>query len=276
MATSPLPPRPTLSELEDNQRTLKKQLQLLKRVQALVKDDPQARALKKVTSALASVSANPTEEVYQTLREWTEKEEETRKQRLREGLSAICANQDRALEVISRDPLELRIAPFHLGINVEKDTVHLLFARNKITKTSAKATEIMAAWQAAFSQLEGPNWTAESFLEKLYAAWKRCSPNAACELIDVLPELTLLYQSKSFRQNPTTKNFTPYSRVQFSYDLWRLRRDKCFSANGKRLTLGTATGASAQDKKRVIWVEDGRGSGQYFLTIRFNEENSHA
>jgi hypothetical protein len=276
MATSLLPPLPTPAELEANQRTLKKQLQLLKRVQALVKDDPQARALKKVTSALASVSANPTEEVYQTLREWVEKEEQTRKQRFREGLSAICATQNRQLEIVCRDPLELRIAPFNLGIDVDKDTVNLLFGRNKITKTPAKAQEIMGAWQEAFASLEGSNWNAESYLAMLYTAWKRCSPNGSCELMDVLPELTLMQQSKAFRQNPTAKNFKPYSRIQFAYDLWRLRRDKSFTANGKRLTLGTATGASAQDKKRVLWVEDGRGSGQYFLTIRFNEEMSNA
>ncbi|MCK6504647.1 hypothetical protein L6R53_14785 [Myxococcota bacterium] len=90
----------------------------------------------------------------------------------------------------------------------------------------------------------------------------------------MLPQLALELQDDRFRREPSAAHFRPYSRARLCWDLWRLRRDRCLAVDGWRLSLGPATGSSTRDKKRVFWLEDDQGRGQYYLTLRFVREDA--
>jgi len=41
------------------------------------------------------------------------------------------------------------------------------------------------------------------------------------------------------------------------------------------MNLGVATGTTASDKRRVLYLEDEAGNGEYKLTVFFTKEEAH-
>ena len=160
-------------------------------------------------------------------------------------------------------------------MDLGRDKAELTFGREVLAKTGARADEIIAARAEALSELETADWDPAAYLFALYKAWRRTSPKGDwAELVDVLPNLVLELQTDAWRLDPTERNFRPYSRARYCFDLWRLRRDRTLVSNEVwRLSLGPATGGSTKDKKRVLWLEDAAGRGQYHLTLRFVRED---
>ena len=128
------------------------------------------------------------------------------------------------------------------------------------------------------SGLETKDFDAERFIGQIFEAYavrlhRTGQPlGTRLDLVDVLPELAFVLQGERFWTNPQRENFHPYSRVQFAYDLGRLRRAGRLSHKGLRMSLGSATGGSTKQKDRVLYLEDDRGSGQYYLSIRFAKD----
>ena len=58
------------------------------------------------------------------------------------------------------------------------------------------------------------------------------------------------------------------TRAQFAWDLARLRRERRLTFAERRLDLGVATGHAAQQRSRVVWIENDGGGGSYFQTFR--------
>ncbi|MEO0077009.1 MAG: hypothetical protein ABIK19_05035 [candidate division WOR-3 bacterium] len=84
-------------------------------------------------------------------------------------------------------------------------------------------------------------------------------------LLDILAECTMLIQNKNFKINPVKSHFTEYSRIQFSYDLYRL---KTTSNLMDKIQLSVATFAITEKKEKSIWVPDNEsGEGTYYQTI---------
>lgn len=84
-------------------------------------------------------------------------------------------------------------------------------------------------------------------------------------IIDVLLEISLLKQGRKFRIDPSRKNYSTYSRIQFSYDLFRLLKDHPTEI---RLKLSTATRAQATNKLHYLWIpKNSRGEGSIFSYI---------
>lgn len=207
--------------------------------------------------------------IQQRLQAWAALESVGRRRRLAAELKALCEARGLPLRLVGKEPLELRIPPVAVLLRVDQDLAELHFARQPLETTSAEAGAILAARERAVMELEGEDWQPTVFLRLLLAAWRRADGKGWTDLALVLPELVLLQQNERFRREPTAKNFQPYSRARFCYDLWRLRRDRCLAVDGWRLSLGPATGGSTSDKKRVFWLEDGDGEGQWYLSIRF-------
>lgn len=111
-------------------------------------------------------------------------------------------------------------------------------------------------------------------------------PGTRVPLIDVLAEIVLAVQPRSFRANPSRGNFAEYPRVRFSYDLYRLKasgighRDSGIedgewgigngeSGPGPRAPdtgprvpyprLHVATFDATTDKTKALWVPDNEG-----------------
>ena len=240
--------------------------------------NPSSAAVEKALAKLDENEPVELDAILAQVRSWLTEQEQSRRRRLNAELRAACQQAELELLVLAREPLELRLPPISVLVDYERNRAELRFADGVLQRCEVEAGAIMQARKKALDQLEGRHWDAPAFLELLLKAWRRVARGAGgwVELVDVLPELTLLRQDKKFRRDPSARNFKPYPRVCFAYDLWRLRRDRCLSHDGWRLTLGTATGGSTRDKSRVLRLEDERGQGQYHLSLRFvREEASH-
>ncbi len=254
---------PTPEQLRAHAAQLKKEatgISSLARV--LVGGDP-----KRINVALTKISTPEdatTHRIVDQINQWLEHERNTRGTRLRAQLKEKCASANLQPQVVSQAPLELRLDPFHVQLDVEGNKAKIFYARELLETVTADADAIMGARDQWLSGLEGKSWDPAAFVESLYLAWRRAGGRGPQEMMDVLPELALLMQSSSFRRNPIQKNFVPYSRVQFAYDLWRLRRDKALSHDGQRLNLGAATGNSTRDKRKEIKTEWGNFADVFF------------
>jgi hypothetical protein len=88
-------------------------------------------------------------------------------------------------------------------------------------------------------------------------------------LIDLLAECVMLLQIKIFKTDPKKSHFTEYSRIQFSYDLYRMKIDATLMQN---IQLSVATFAITENKEKSLWVPDNEaGDGTYYQTIAFKE-----
>jgi hypothetical protein len=213
-------------------------------------------------------------------RDWLELEREDRRGRLARALKEGADGRGLTLALISREPLEIRLDPVGVAIDLEEARATLTFGREELAQCPADAEEILQARDKALVGLDRKGWTPEGFHGELRDAWllatRMGKGEGWIELGEALPLLALTIQSKRWRLDPTSKNFTDYGKAQFLYDLHRLRSAGALTVDGWRLSLGPATGDSTRDKRRVFWVEDGEGRGSYCLTLRFvRDEEIH-
>lgn len=266
---------PPPAALKDAAARLKKQAKALETL-ANVITPPAAARIELALVALEKAGAVDVPALRADMAAWLVEEKAGRRERLNADLRAGCEAAGVELLVITRDPLELRIPPLGVRIDVEAGKSTLTFGRENVEAADASAGGILAARTRALAALEGTGWDPAGFHLRLRRAWSRSAPEpgAWVEIAELLPELVFLSQPKAFRADPSARRFVAYSRAQLCYDLWRLRRDRGLSHDGWRLTVAPATGASTKDKSRVFWLEDDRGAGQYHLTLRFVREDT--
>lgn len=210
--------------------------------------------------------------VRSAVTEWLLDEKAGRRERLSTGLRSGCDALGIEILKLSQEPLELRLAPVSVRLDLEGNRSEVLFSQQVLARGDATAEAVLDARRKVVASLETA-WDAAAFHTQLRTAWQRAAGSDGwAELADVLPEVALLRQPRAFRVDPVAKRFVPYGRASFAYDLWRLRRDRALTQGAWRLTLGPATGSSTKDKSRVFWLEDDRGQGQYHLTLRFVRE----
>jgi hypothetical protein len=199
--------------------------------------------------------------------------------RFGDGLRAALAERGYAL---SGQFPTLRVGLYTVKLDFDAGTAAIFWGpevegiRTRIPLASA----LIAAAVAEFDQrLQGGEFSAETYLALLLRAYLRARPvgpaaeAARVRLTAVLPEVALLLQPKKFGVNPVRANFRDYSRVQFGFDLFRLRRRDALIAGGQRLQLTVATFDSTTEKARALWVPDNeQGEGTYFSYLSFVAE----
>jgi hypothetical protein len=268
---------PRAADLIDCANRLKKEAAALAVVASALRKGSSG-PLQKVLGRIGPVLDAEALELVAGVRRWLEAEPRNRRHRLATELRNACVDRGIELIVLGREPLEIRLCPVSAHIDVDANKVEIRFADQPLARGDATAESIMKARQKALDLLEARAWDPQAFHGQLREAWKRGGGESTrwVEVSDVLPELTLLLQGRKFRRDPSARNFEPYPKARFAYDLWRLRRDQQLSQNGWRLTLAPATGSSTKDKSRVIRLEDASGQGQYHLQLAFiREESSH-
>lgn len=260
--------------LKDAATRLKKQAKVLESL-AKAAEPPTPARLDAGLAALDKIGRADVARLHADIAAWLVDERAGRRERLSADLRAGSDAAGIELLVITRDPLELRLPPIGVRVDVEAGKSVLTFGREEVATADASAAGILAARTAAVAALEGKGWDAAALHLRLRRAWSRAAaePGAWAEIAEILPELAFLSQPKAFRADPSPRRFVPYARAQLCYDLWRLRRDRALTQDGWRLTVAPATGASTKDKSRVFWLEDDRGVGQYHLTLRFVRED---
>lgn len=115
----------------------------------------------------------------------------------------------------------------------------------------------------------------KAFLSNLYEAYRivayRNNKNIgdAMPITEVLSILAFSIQTQKFKINPIKSNYSEYSRVFFSYDLYRLKERKI---DNVKLALVTATRASTRRRADFLWIPwNEEGAGSYISHISFKE-----
>jgi len=265
--------RPAPQALDDASRACRARATALAALAAALERGDEAR----VEAALARVRSAPVagaEAEVAAVEAWLAASRASRRERFADELRAACEAAGIEILVLGRDPLELRLPPVSVSVDLAAGRAEVRFAGWTVRRAAAEAAAILAARDEAVTWLEGDPWDPVAYLALLREAWLRASRGTETwvELTDVLPEVALLRQGRRFRRDPVTRNYEPYPAVRFAWDLWRLKRDRVLRAHGWRLSLGPATGGSTRDRGRVLLLEDARGQGQYHLTLRFVRE----
>ncbi|HMS15938.1 MAG TPA: hypothetical protein PKA37_03785, partial [Planctomycetota bacterium] len=206
--------------------------------------------------------------------EWLTEAPETLRRETGKRLKEFCDASGLELIVQRREaPVLLRIPPFALEINFQTGKTSLQFARLPVAAAGADADSILAAREKLLRAWD-TDWDPAHFHECCRKAWRAAraaesTDDDRVEILRFLPYLAMQFQSDKFAVEPEAKNFRGYGRARFAYDVNRLREARLLEQGGFRLSLGVATGSTAQQKKRVIYFENGRGDGEYKLTVSF-------
>ncbi len=190
-------------------------------------------------------------------------------------LKRECEARGLGFRVVSKeDPVEVRIPPFAVVMDFKAARAGLRFAREEVESAPARADAIVAAHAKAQKALDA-GFDPKVFFKRCLVAYRQALAAEAradgdrVELLAFLPLLALQMQPKRFLAHPTREGFRPYGRALFAYHVWKLREANGLSQDGRRLNLGVATGVSASDKDRVVYLEDPEGTGEYKLTVFF-------
>lgn len=241
-------------------------------LKALAKAGTNPPGVARAAAALRKAGDEPLGPWVDRLERWVEREPATRGERLARALKEQCLAAGVEIQPLSRDPLELRLAPFLVAVDLARDKASVQYAQTELARARAEAGEILKARQAALKRLEKRPFQPADFLRALHRAWSQVGGGGWQEIGRVLPVMAFEVQDERFRRDPTPQNFTEYGRAQLAYDLMRARRARQLAVDGLRLSLGPATGGSTRDKRQVYWLEDEQGRGQYYLTLRFVSE----
>ena len=213
--------------------------------------------------------------VLAAVREYVAGAEERIRRGLGIELKGACESAGLGFRVVSReDPVEVRIPPLLLRLDFRRGQADLLFAREIVASTRPDAPAILAAHQTACRKLDTA-FVPEEFFDECISAYRAALAATGrpfgdrLEILDFLPYFAISRQSKRFRASPSKETFVPYGKARLAFDVLRLRRAGVLARNGFRINFGVATGTTATQKARVIYLEDEQGDGEYKLTIFF-------
>ena len=92
-------------------------------------------------------------------------------------------------------------------------------------------------------------------------------------VLDVLAELNWVSQPRGFALDPTTKAFKAVTRQSFAWDLYRLKRARSLTVEGRRLVLHAAVYDETRKRETYLWVpDDDKGNGTRYSALSFREE----
>jgi hypothetical protein len=273
-----------LQALQAEQRSLAKVVAALRPLPRILQSTDLVAALQKLAKLEAKVAAlgeagSRGVALVQAARSEIEQQRQRGRERLGSELRAACEARGLGFRVVSREePVEVRIPPLAVVIDREKGRAELRFARQPLAACAAQTDEILAAHAAAVETLQ-QGFDAKDFFAASLRAWRAAraaadpGPQAGdrVEILDFLPHLALQLQGERFRANPKARNYREYTRARFAFDVLQLQRLGKLVQNRQRLNLGVATGTTASQRNRAIWLEDEHGEGEFKLTVYFSE-----
>ena len=112
------------------------------------------------------------------------------------------------------------------------------------------------------------------FIKLLYMAYDRMvrlgktETSGSVGIYELMPEFVLLMQPEQFLKDPKKENFKNYTKIYFSYNIYKLRER---TYNGNELQLNIATREETKKTYAHLWVpQNDRGDGVHFGGVRFN------
>lgn len=183
------------------------------------------------------------------------------------------------MEVRGQIPL-LRVGFFTVKIDLQKG-IGVIYWGPEVERLKEKVSlvpaELTNALQFCRERLQtGTKMAPTEFLKLLHSAYRRCvlwagvPVGTRVSLTGVLKELVMMMQPPAFQINPVRESFWEYPRVQFSYDIFRLRQAGSVEVDGTRLRLHVATFDDTTEKISALWVPDNeRGEGTNYSHLSF-------
>jgi hypothetical protein len=237
--------------------------------------------LAKIDKALATLGEAPG--LRQELTAWTREVRarvEPIKDRVRSLLAAALAKELAAFELTVEGNLpELRCSVLTLELLFDKAEVRIFYGPRieLLGKAKLDPKPAAEAVKAALDELSKQPLDPKEFLQQTREAWQRAARLAGEDpakgptigVVEVLEQLALLKQGKSFRANPTRENFTSYGRVQWSWDLYRLSERRL---GDEELRLTVATREQTKSEATSLWVpRTARGEGTHIGSLAFRK-----
>ena len=87
-------------------------------------------------------------------------------------------------------------------------------------------------------------------------------------IVQLLLQVAIDKQNTAFNKDPSEKNYKSYDRVQFSHDLYKLKRDKKL-----KIRLHPANRAQVKTQNTYLWIPITPTSGQVYSHIELMEES---
>lgn len=189
-------------------------------------------------------------------------------------LSTAAREEQMTCRLLTGEPMEFSLPPFTVTVDLNRNQASLVYARLPILEIPAKPGKIIAAIQQQLKAIE-KGWSSKDFFSALQEAYQtelfrmRKPPGERVEIVSLLPRIAFLSQNSRFKSEPLSANYRSYGRFHLAWDLAALRQKGLLEHQGYRLNLGAATGASTKNKKNVLYIEEGAGRGQYYLSLWF-------
>jgi hypothetical protein len=288
-----------LREVSKRVKPLTKKLESYAKIKESAKGGLNIHLLEKSLNDIKKLLTNfPDAEIKSSLLKWTEEETGFIK-KTKEEFRYKFGNELK--ELLEKDGIALKgqLPVLRAGFYTLRLDFELGFAGffwgPEIQTIKAKipfsVQEIYQALHNFNEQIKKRATPANDFLKNLQHAYERYTSfnNIAYGnkvlLIDLLSELVLISQPASFRADPAKGKFREYSRIQFSYDLYSLKKidpSPISSPTGGGRTgggqikfrLSVATFDATTDKAKSIWVPDNeQGDGTYYSYIAFEEKS---
>jgi hypothetical protein len=164
--------------------------------------------------------------------------------------------------LIADSPEEWRLGPATVVVDRRRGTAQLRYAREVLARARCDAEDVLAAWKRALDRMARDSLAPDRFLPALASAYADClerargAPGARVDLAEMVAAVGRQVGRRT------------YSRAQFAWDIARLRRERRLQHDGRRVLLDVATGAAPLQRRRVLWIEDESGAGQYYGSFR--------
>ncbi|MGM9997782.1 MAG: hypothetical protein ACI38Q_00030 [Candidatus Bruticola sp.] len=229
-----------------------------------------------------------------SLRTWALKETENA---FRKNFRAAAAESGWEVRCTGAEPLEFKVGPFYIRPNFAEGTCSVAYARvSAIDNLPLEASSVFTYLNSLTELLnsngykngligglksdspEGHELFCQEYFADVWTAYntmlrcRRKSVGDRVPLHDIWAVLSVLRQNQEFRDSGDSRFFKEYSRLQFCWDIVRLRRCGGLQRGKLRLNLSTATIGTTKNKEKVFWLDDGVGNGQYYLSLWFQNK----
>lgn len=164
--------------------------------------------------------------------------------------------------LIAESPEEWRIGPVTVLVDRPGGTAQVRYAREVVARAALDPAAIVTACERALARLARESLAPAALLPALAAAYAGCLGQARAPDGARVPLVDIIAPTGRAAGRRT------YSRAQFAWDLARLRRERRLEEAGRRVQLDVATGAAPLQRRRVVWIEDESGGGQYYGAFR--------
>lgn len=172
---------------------------------------------------------------------------------------------------------QLRAGLFTLDIDFQKWQVMLWYGPKQelLGKCSVAVPEVTRLIDQARKQL-GCGLPESEFIAKTYEAYgllgKPSEPVPINQVLDRFRAGILMPEPAGAGLKEKAK---PYSRADFSFDLYRLKRSDTLMVRGSRLQLAVAVRAFTRSRKDFLWIpDDESGKGTTYSHMQFKEASA--